>query len=267
MPTQFINGHEMYYEVLGQGEPVLCMGGWGTFCHDNHHHLARGLTERYQVIIFDYRGIRDSGDDLTVPSTMELHANDAIGLLDHLGLTNVHLIGLVGMGACICQEIAIRRPDLARSMVNMGAWCEVDDFLRDQLEMFRWIHRDAGFFAFQKAVTLLSFTPDYYNANKTKLLGPDGGWKELNGRFEAHSRLIDACVEFESKERLASVRCPSLIIHAGLDQVTSPRTTIPIEQAIPGAEGLLMEDVAHVVAGKDQKIRFGQALFDFLSRH
>ena len=267
MPTAFINGHEMYYEVLGEGEPVLCMGGWGTFCHENHHHLARGLTDRYQVVIFDYRGIRDSGDDLTVPSTMELHANDAIGLLDHLGLRNVHLIGLVGMGACICQEIAIRRPDLARSMVNMGAWCEVDDFLRDQLEMFRWIHRDAGFFGFQKAVTLLSFTPDYYNANKSKLLGPDGGWKELNGRFEAHSRLIDACVGFESRERLAGVRCPSLIIHAGLDQVTSPRTTIPIEKAIPGAEGLLMEDVAHVVAGKDQKIRFGEALFGFLSRH
>jgi hypothetical protein len=66
-------------------------------------------------------------------------------------------MGLVGMGACVCQEIAIRRPDLARSMLNMGAWCEVDDFLRDQLEMFRWIHRDLGFAAFQKAVTPLSF--------------------------------------------------------------------------------------------------------------
>ncbi len=267
MPTEWINGHEMYYEVIGQGQPVLCMGGWGTFCHENHHHLARGLTERYQVVIYDYRGIRDSGDDLSVPSTMTLHADDAIGLLDHLGLKNVHLIGLVGMGACICQEIAIERPDLARSMVNMGAWCEVDDFLGDQLEMFRWIHRDAGFFAFQKAVCLLSFTPDYYNENKSKLLGPQGGWKELNGRFEAHSRLIDACVGFESRERLATVRCPSLIIHAGLDQVTSPRVTIPIERAIPGAEGLTMDDVAHVVAGKDQKIRFGRALFDFLERH
>jgi pimeloyl-ACP methyl ester carboxylesterase len=150
-------------------------------------------------------------------------------------------------------------------MFNMGAWCEVDDFLRDQLEMFRWIHRDCGFLAFQKAVTLLSFTPDYYNANNDKLLGPNGGWKELNGRFETHARLIDACVGFESKERLRDVRCPSLIIHAGLDQVTSPRTTIPIERAIPGARGLLWEDVAHVVAGKEQKIRFANTLFEWLA--
>jgi pimeloyl-ACP methyl ester carboxylesterase len=267
MPHAWINGHDMYYEVLGQGEPVLCMGGWGTFCRDNHGHLARGLTERYQVILFDYRGIGESGDDLAVPSTMALHAADAIALLDHLQLRNVHLMGLVGMGACVCQEIAIRRPDLARSMLNTGAWCEMDDFLRDQLEMFRWLHRDAGFFAFQKAVTLLSFTPEYYNENHDKLLGPDGGWKELNGRFTAHSRLIDACVGFESRTRLGGVRCPTLVLHAALDYVTSPRTTRPIELAIPGARGETWDDLAHVVAGKAQKIRFCNTLFDWLEHH
>ena len=264
MPTARINGDNMYFEVLGQGEPVLCMGGWGTFCHDNHGHLARGLTDRYQVVVFDYRGICDSGDELAVPSTMELHANDAIGLLDHLGLKKVHLMGLVGMGACVCQEIAIRRPDLARSMLNMGAWCAVDDFLRDQLEMFRWVHRELGFAYFQKAVTLLSFDAEFYNANRDRLLGPQGGWKELNGRYEAHSRLIDACVAFDSTARLKDIRCPSLIIHAGKDVVTAPRNTIPIEQGIPGAKGLLWEDVAHVVAGREQKIRFAETLFQWL---
>jgi pimeloyl-ACP methyl ester carboxylesterase len=198
---------------------------------------------------------------------MALHAADAIGLLDHLGLKNVHLVGLVGIGACVCQEIAMQRPDLARSMLNMGAWCEVDDFLRDQLEMFRWIHEKCGFFEFQKAVTLLSFTPEYYNENKSKLLGPEGGWKELRGRFPAHSRFVDACVSYSASARLHRVKCPSLIIHAGLDQVTSPRTTIPIEKAIPGATGLLWEDVAHVVAGKEQKIRFANTLFDWLAKH
>jgi 3-oxoadipate enol-lactonase len=267
MPIARINNHNMYYEVLGKGDPVLCMGGWGTFAHDNHHHLARGLTDKYQVILFDYRGICDSDDDPTVPATMQLHAADAIGLLDHLGLKRVHLVGLVGIGACVCQEIAMQRPDLARSMLNMGAWCEVDDFLRDQLELFRWVHEKCGFYDFQKAVTLLSFSPDYYNANKDKLLGPQGGWKELNGRLPQHSRLIDACVSYSASSRLKAVKCPSLIIHAGQDVVTSPRTTIPIEKAIPGAQGLLWEDVAHVVAGKEQKIRFANTLFDWLSRN
>jgi pimeloyl-ACP methyl ester carboxylesterase len=147
----------------------------------------------------------------------------------------------------------------------MGAWCEVDDFLRDQLEMFRWIHRDLGFHPFQQAVTLLSFDAAFYNANKARLLGPDGGWKELNGRYPAHSRLIDACVGFHSKDRLGAIRCPTLIIHAGKDVVTAPRTTLPIEDGIPGARGILWADLAHVVAGKEQKIRYADTLLEWLA--
>jgi pimeloyl-ACP methyl ester carboxylesterase len=265
MPIASINSHDMYYEVHGSGEPLLVMGGWGTYCHGGEKNLARGLTERYSVVIFDYRGIGDSSDDTSIPATMQLHAADAIGLLDHLGLKRVHLVGLVGIGACICQEIAITRPDLARTLVNMGAWCRVDDFLRDQLEMFRWLHRDAGFLAFQKAVTLMSFDPDFYNENKSRLLGENGGWKELNGRFTTHSRLIDACVGYESRDRLHRIQCPSLIIHAGQDQVTGPRVTLPIEKGIPNAIGATMHDVAHVVAGRDQKRRFCDILLPFLA--
>jgi len=267
MPIARINNHDMYYEVHGSGPPLLVMGGWGTYCHGGERNLARGLTDRYSVIIFDYRGIGESSDEPNKPSTMQMHAVDAIGLLDYLKLNHVHLVGLVGIGACICQEIALGRTDLARTMVNMGAWCYVDDFLRDQLEMFRWLHRDAGFFAFQKVVTLLSFDPEFYNANKNRLLGPEGGWKELNGRFETHSRLIDACVGFESRDRLGQIRCPSLIIHAGRDQVTSPRMTVPIEKGIPNAVGVTMPDMAHVVAGKQQKQRFCEILLPFLAAH
>ena len=61
-------------------------------------------------------------------------------------------------------------------------------------------------------------------------------------------------------EEEASIR----IIHAALDVVTSPRTTVPIERAIPGARGETWEDLAHVVAGKEQKIRFCRTLFDWL---
>jgi len=113
-------------------------------------------------------------------------------------------------------------------------------------------------------VTLLSFDAEYYNANKERLLGPQGGWKELNGRYAAHSRLIDACVAFDSKDRLREIRCPSLIIHAGKDVVTAPRNTLPIEHGIPGAKGILWDDVAHVVAGREQKIRFARTLFEWL---
>jgi pimeloyl-ACP methyl ester carboxylesterase len=265
MASVHVNGIDLYYEILGKGDPVVCLGGWGTFCHDNHSHLPRGLIDRYQVVVHDYRGIKDSSDDLSKPASMRLYAEDTIALLDSLGLNDVHLVGLVGMGACVTQEIAICRPDLARSMLNMGGWASVDTYLRDQLEMFKSIHDKMGFFAFQELVSILSFTPDYYNENKSRLLGPEGAWRELNGNYASHERLISACVGFESLDRLGQIECPSLVIHAGLDQVTSPRTTKPIETGIKLSKGIYWDDIAHVVAGKAQKVRFAETLFAWLA--
>ena len=92
MPRAAINGHDMYYEIHGPrtasgaagglagSEPglALCMGGWGTYCHGGERHLARGLTDRYRVLIIDYRGIGESTDDLSRPPAMALHAADVI---------------------------------------------------------------------------------------------------------------------------------------------------------------------------------------------
>lgn len=265
MPIANINGHDMYYEVHGKGPPAVCSGGWGTFCHGEDRHLARGLTDRYSVLIFDHRGIGDSGDDPTVEPTMKLYAADVAGLLDHLGWRDAHVIGLVGMGACIGQELAIDRPDLVRSMVNMGTWAKPDALFAHQMETLRDVHRDAGWLAFQKLVCLWSFDADYYLANHHRIIGPDGPWRELRGRYPAHERLIRSCLSHDVTDRLDRIAAPTLIIHCPLDAVTGPRLTRPIEAAIPGARGVVLDGAAHVVAGREMKARFADLLLGFLA--
>ncbi|MEM9532906.1 MAG: alpha/beta hydrolase [Pseudomonadota bacterium] len=267
MPSVNLNNHEMYYEIIGEGDPAICMGGWGTYCHGNAGNLARGLTDRYQTLLIDYRGVGESTDDPSVPATMKLHADDVMALLDHLGWTNVHFIGLVGMGACVAHEVAIQRPELVRSMVNMGCWAAVDDVLRDQLELFRDVHAQMGFEAFQKMVCVYSFRPDYYNAQRGKLIGEQGPWSELIGRQTAHARLVDSCLSHDVRDRLGQVKAPTMVVHAGQDIITTPRYTREIEALIPTAIGVDMPEVAHVVAGKEQKIAFCDLLFDFLAKH
>ncbi len=268
MPIARINDHNMYYEVHGTtGEPVLLMGGWGTFCHGGEGHLPRGLSENHRVVIIDYRGIGDSDDDLSKPSSIDMYADDGIQLLEHLGFkSNAHLIGLVGMGACISQVIALKRPDMVKSMMNMGAWCETTDaFFHEQMELFRVIHRDAGWATFQRLVCVMSFREDFYNANQQKLLGPNGPWRELNGRFGAHDRFLNACLAHNVTAQLKNVTCKTLVVHSHLDIVTGPRLTKPIEHAIPGAKGIDLLDFAHVVAGKEQKIQFAKLVADWMA--
>ena len=267
MPIATINSHAMYYEVHGEGDPLLLMGGWGSFCHGEERHLPWGLTDRYRVVIFDHRGIGESSDDPGVPASTRLYASDAVGLMNHLGFERFHLVGLIGMGACIAQEIAASHPERARSMVNTGAWLKADRFLADQLLLMRDVHREAGFLAFQRLVSVMSFEPEYYKKTIDRLLGETGVWHHLNGRYEAHERFIDACTEHDVTDRVSRITAPTFVLHAGLDQVTGPRTTRPIQAAIANAEGFEMPGAAHVVAGRELKQTFADALIGFLARH
>lgn len=257
------DGAEIYYEVIGSGEPMICLGGWGSFCHGHTGGLPFGLADRFQLILMDYRGLAESTDNPATPPTMDMYADDAIAVIDALGLTNIHLLGMVGIGACVCQLIAIKRPDLARSLVNTGAWCEMDDLLAEQLRLFIDVHRGLGWDVFQRMVCAQSFTPEYYNANASRLLGPQGPWSELRGRVETHQRFIDASIAYDVTERLGNVTAPALVFHAPLDTITGPRTTRIIEQALPNARGIVMEGAAHVMAGKAMRQRFSEALFAF----
>ena len=264
MPTVNINNHNMYYEIHGKGEPVLCMGGWGSYCHGNHYHLAKGLIDKYKVIIFDHRGLGKSNDNEKIVPSMKLYANDAIKLIDFLNLPKVHLIGLVGMGACIAQEIAIIKPKIVKSMINMNTWAKVDDLLRHQLEMLRDVHREMGWKSFQKLVCLWSFEENFYLENQNRILGVEGPWRELNGKYKAHERLIEACINHNTLDRLHNIKCPTLIIHCPKDTVNGPRLTNVLEKGISGARGHTIEGAAHVIAGKEMRKKFSALVLEFL---
>jgi 3-oxoadipate enol-lactonase len=149
-------------------------------------------------------------------------------------------------------------------LVNMNTWARPDDLLRHQLETLRDVHGKMGWAAFQKLVCLWSFDEKFYLENHHRLLGEDGPWGELNGRYKAHERLIYACLNHDTVDRLGQISCPSLIIHCPLDIVNGPRLTKPIEKAIPNARGYILDGAAHVIAGRKMRARYAEVLLEFL---
>ena len=257
------DGARIHYEVHGEGDPVLCLGGWGSFCHGETRGLPFDLLDRHRVVILDYRGIGKSTDNLETPPTISMYADDCLAVLDELGIDRLHLLGMVGIGACITQEIALRRPEIARSIVNTGAWGRVDRLLADQLNLFLDVHRHGGFLLFQRLVCAMSFELSYYEDNIDRLLGCQGPWHHLNGRVAAHGRFIAASLAHDVLDRLPSVETPAMVLHAPLDLVTGPRLTLPIEHAFGNARGVTIEGAAHVLAGRAMREAFAAHLYDF----
>ncbi len=269
MPTFEVNSHNMYYEVHGDvsAPKAVCMGGWGTFCHGRISDAPRYLFENYQVLIYDYRGIRDSTEDYSQPASMKLFASDVTGLLDHLGWSNVHIVGMVGMGACIGQQIAFLRPDLARSLVMTGCWAWADPIMVDQLNTMVDVHEKMGWDEFQKLAASYSFNGDFYNANRDRLLGVNGTWPDLNGRLEAQRRLVQACTTYDARAELPLVQTPAVVVNAGRDCITTPRHTGLIAELMPNCQSVDWPEATHVFAGKDMRRKFDELLKGFLEAH
>lgn len=263
MQTRSDDGTSLYFEVHGDSDEVaLCMGGWGTFCHGGVGDLPRELLRRFRVIVVDYRGLGESDPAVRTLTTATL-AQDAAAVLDRLEIRSAHVIGLVGLGACVGQELALSRGDLVASLFMTGTWARTDAMFRDQLEMFRRIHLQLGFAAFQEACASLSFDPTFYEANRDRILGPNGAWSALNGHAEAHSSLVDACISHDTLDRLGEISVPTFVMHAGADVITTPRLTLPLESGIPEARGALWPEAAHIIAGRQARNQFDALLAEF----
>ena len=104
---------DIWTEQVGHGPDVLLIGGGDTV--ESWQFQLDGLADRYRMTAFDNRGAgRTTMPD--GPVTAEMMADDAAAVLDALGIPSAHVAGFSG-GSIIAQELALRRPDLVRSLV------------------------------------------------------------------------------------------------------------------------------------------------------
>lgn len=118
MPHVEVNGTSLYYEDTGPGstgKTIAFSHGllWGT---ELFAPQVAALRERYRCIAWDHRGQGRSGPEYRHTIPMELVWQDAVALLDHLGVTQTHLAGL-SMGGFVAMRIAARRPALVDKLV------------------------------------------------------------------------------------------------------------------------------------------------------
>jgi pimeloyl-ACP methyl ester carboxylesterase len=117
MPVASVNGIDIAYEVHGEGEPIVLVCGTGQRA-DSWSFLGmvtEPVEEGYQVITFDNRGMAPS-DCPKAPYSVEMMAQDTVGLIEHLGLSQVRIAG-ISLGGFITFQVARTRPDLVRGAV------------------------------------------------------------------------------------------------------------------------------------------------------
>lgn len=133
MPTAALNGFDMYYEVRGEGEPLLLLHG-GMGIGSDWRHVFQSDPEGYRVLVPDLRG---HGRSTSPASTFTFRqcASDVVALLDHLGIARAKAIGM-SLGAKTLLHVATQQPGRIDAMVLVSATPYFPQPLRDAAARF-----------------------------------------------------------------------------------------------------------------------------------
>ena len=268
------NGIELCYETFGEptAEPLILIMGLGAQMIQWDDDFCRQLAARgFRVIRFDNRDIGKSsklsgGKPLTAFELLKMRllkipikapyrlsdmAEDTVGLMDTLGIASAHLVG-ASMGGMIAQEIAISFPHRVRSLTSImsttgnpkipGPTREASAILmapppksrEEFLERFAktWKVLRAGSFPDDEAL-------DRGRAERTfaRGLNPAGAGRQLRAILASGSR----------KQRLGTVKTPTLVIHGTVDPLVHPAGGKDTAASIPGAKLIMIERMGHAL--------------------
>jgi pimeloyl-ACP methyl ester carboxylesterase len=111
-----VNGIELQYEVVGSGEPMLLIHG-AHIADALQPLVAEPALERFRRIRYHRRGLGGSTRPVEAgPTSVAVQAQDAVGLLDHLGADRAHVVGH-SLGGAIALELAAQHPTRVASLV------------------------------------------------------------------------------------------------------------------------------------------------------
>ena len=124
MPFVDVNGLKLSYEMIGSGEPMLVLGGSGL-AKENFDPVIDDLARHHQLLILDQRGYGKSDRTGADSATVEVWADDAIGVLDAIGWDKAHIDWNIAWRQC-CPRMRHRHPERCLSLIIHGCLAKAD---------------------------------------------------------------------------------------------------------------------------------------------
>ncbi len=249
IPEADVGGLGIHYEATGEGFPLLLIMGLGANLDWWDPRLVEGLARDFRVIRFDNRGTGRS-DDSEEEYTIRLFADDAVGLLDALGIARAHVLG-ISMGGMIAQELALAHPEKVERLVLAATHCGGSCAVPPSPDALGIMARIAGAPRAEETVrltVLLCFTPAYAQENPEDVKTWVAEVLKAPTSRDTLLRQLGAIAGFDTHDRLPTLSIPTLVVHGEQDILIPPENGSILAKAIPGSHLVLLEHSAHGLA-------------------
>ena len=253
---------DLYYESVGDGPPLLLIAGLASDSL-SWQPIVADLAARYRVITVDNRGAGRTTPQ-TAPTSVRAMADDCVALIEHLGLSSVHVLGH-SMGGFVAQDCAIRYPDKVNALV-LAATSSVNP--RRNNDMFSdWasaLANGADKRAWFRNLFYWIFSTRFFNddavvdaAIQYALAYP------YPQSATAFRNQIDAIAAFDSTKALANIRMQTLVIGAACDLLFPLDECRKFARSLPNAEFAAIENAGHSIHMENPQA-FVKHVIDFL---
>lgn len=172
-------------------------------------------------------------------------ADDAAGVLRELEVPTAHVAGFSG-GSTIAQELALRHPELVRSLTLVSTWAQPDPYVRSMTCFWRWLAEAApSERALLEAFFLWIYTPrGHANGMVEQVIEETLAFPHPQSP-EAFQKQLDAFMTHDTLDRLRDITAPTLVLAGELDIATPPRFGQVVADLIPDAELVVLPGEAH----------------------
>ena len=274
MPTVKANGIDLYYEERGASDApvILLIMGLGTQMIAWPDTLIDGLVARgFRVVNFDNRDVGKSthlhgapagspvwamiasklGLKVRTPYSLTDMANDAVVLMDALGIAKAHVVG-ASMGGMIAQLVAANHPDRVLTLTSiMSSSGEPglpgpDSEVRKRLMAKRPANltRETAIELATDMVTLISYPDPARDPNAIRDMAARA-YDRGNNPVGFRRQMLAIITDGSRADRLAKIKAPTLVIHGRADRLVPLAGSEAIARRVPGARLEIIDEMAH----------------------
>jgi len=264
MPKIKVNDIEMYYEIHGEGFPIVLIMGLAADANWWTPDEIEKFSQNFKTIIFDNRGAGRT-DKPDTNYSIKMFADDTIGLMDALNVEKAHIFG-ASMGGMIAQEIVLNYPERVEKLILGCTNCGGSKQIVPSIEVLEKMGspRELTPEEFVDQIISLVFTenlidnsPDIIEFYKKKML-------KTTIPLDSYQRQLKAVLGFNTFRRLKKIKAPTLIIHGKEDILVPPGNAEILAREIPGAKLVLLDNAAHLFSQPDPE-KSSSAIQEFLT--